>query len=138
MSSKSILIVDDDRNLRQSMALILRRANYRVDTAGTATDALSDLKNGQYDLTILDMMMPDDGSILLPKLLSLYPSLAILILSAQISAETSLETKHLGEHSRLVKPVTPETLLERVKAILDKPACAGGGHATNITGRWYG
>ena len=118
MSLKSILIVDTDRNLRYSMALILRRAGYRVAMAGSAAEALENLKTGKYDLTILDMLMPDDGSILLPKLLYLYPGLAILALTAQASSETTLETCQLGKHSHLTKPVTPETLLERVKASL--------------------
>ena len=131
MSLKSILIVDDDRNLRQSMALILRRANYQVDTVGSAADALADLEAHKYDLAILDMMMPDDGSILLPKLLNLYPCLAILVLTAQVSAETKLETTHLGEHARLVKPVTPEVLLERVREILEKRNCSGKGNSEN-------
>ena len=127
MTPKTILIVDDDRNLRQSMALVLRRAGYQVETAGGAVEALTDLKTGNYDLTIVDMMMPDDGSILLPKLLHSYPSLPILVLTAQASAETPLESMHLAEHSRLTKPVTPETLMERVKAILHEPPCTRQG-----------
>src|SRR5512141_1635916 len=91
MPSKSILIVDDDRNLRQSMALVLRRGDYHVDTAGSASEALAFLDTGQYDLTIVDMMMPDDGSIFLPRLLATYPCLPILILTPQISPETPLE-----------------------------------------------
>jgi DNA-binding response OmpR family regulator len=118
MSLKSILIVDIDRNLRYSMALILRRAGYRVALAGSAAEALENLKTAEYDLTILDMLMPDDGAILLPKLLHLYPGLAILVLTTQMSSETSLEIGHLGKHSRLTKPVTPETLLERVRTSL--------------------
>ncbi len=91
MSPKTILIVDDDRNLRQSMALILRRSNYEVDTTGSAAEALANLETSQYDLAILDMMMPDDGSILLPRLMDLYPCLPVLILTAQVSPETAME-----------------------------------------------
>ena len=120
MQPKSILIVDGDQNLRYSMALILRRAGYRVDMTGDAAAALVGLRTGKYDLTILDMLMPDNGSILLPRILNLYPNLAILILTANSSPETPLETSHLGEHSRLTKPVTPETLLECVKTTLQE------------------
>ncbi len=121
MTLKSILIVDDDRNLRQSMALILRRANYEVDTAADGAEALTDLEAKKYDLAILDIMMPDEGSILLPKVLRLYPRLPVLILSAQAGPENSHEAKHRGKHARLVKPVTPEILLENVKKILEPP-----------------
>lgn len=129
MAPKTILIIDDDRNLRQSMALILRRAEYMVDTAGSATEALSDLEEAKYDLTICDMMMPDDSSILLPRILTLYPCLSILVLTIQKSPETELEEQHKGKHFRLVKPVTPETLLERVKSILETGPCTAGGES---------
>ena len=129
MSPKTILIVDDDRNVRQSMALVLRRADYHVDTAGSAADALANLDASQYDLTIVDMMMPDDGSIFLPRLLAAYPCLSILVLTAQINPETPLETIHEGKHARLVKPVTPESLLERVKWILKDSPCSSGGES---------
>jgi|WetSurMetagenome_2_1015567.scaffolds.fasta_scaffold148741_2 DNA-binding response OmpR family regulator len=118
MMPESILIVNEDRNLRQSMALILRRASYQVDTAGTSADALTDLKKRHYDLVIVDLMTPFNGAILLPNLLSLYPSQAILVLTSQASPESDCELVHGGLHSRLNKPVTPEALLERVKAIL--------------------
>jgi DNA-binding response OmpR family regulator len=105
------------------MALILRRSNYQVDTTGSAAEALKNLETSQYDLAILDMMMPDNGSILLPKVLSLYPCLPILVLTAQVSPETRYEAAHKGPHFRLTKPVTPETLLERVRLILEKKPC---------------
>jgi DNA-binding response OmpR family regulator len=127
MPLKTILIVDDDRNLRQSMALILRRDDYQVDTAGSAAEALSNLERAKYDLAICDMMMPDDSSILLPRILTLYPCLPILVLTVQKSPETELEGQHKGRHVRLVKPVTPETLLEWVKSILETKPCAAGG-----------
>ncbi len=130
MPLKSILIVDDDRNLRQSMALILRRAYYQVDTAGSATDALKSLETSHYDLTIIDMMVQDEGSILLPRLLKKYPNLPVLILTAQVSPETSAEAAHRGPHFRVTKPLTPETLLQQVGKLLNKAA----GSEKNKTG----
>jgi DNA-binding response OmpR family regulator len=134
MASESILIIDDDRNLRQSMALILRRAGFKVDMAGTAGEALADLKYGHYDLAILDMMMPDDGTILLPRLHRLYPRLPILILSSQLTPETPFASLHSGKYERLVKPVTPEALLEKVKAILSATPLSEVNHSVSING----
>ncbi len=116
------------------MALILRRAGYRVETAGVSAEALTDLESGHYDLAILDMMMPDDGTILLPRLIRLYPHLPILILSAQLTPEVLLGTIHSGKYVRLVKPVTPETLLENVKAILATPFCSDINHSISLNG----
>ncbi len=120
MTLKTILIVDADLNVRLSMALVLRRANYQVDTAGTAAEALAALDSHPYDLSIVDSMMPDDGSIFLPRLLELYPNLSILVLTTQTSPATRYESAHPGLHYRLTKPVTPEALLKRVKSILEK------------------
>jgi len=128
MITKSILIIDNDLNLRLSMALVLRRANYRVDTAGSASEALADLESSHYDLIIIDILMPDESSILLPRLLELYPGLSILVLTSQTSPQTRSETIHAGFHSRLTKPVTPETLLKQVKSILEKKPSSPHGH----------
>ncbi len=129
MALKSLLIIDDDRNLRQSMALVLRRADYQVDTAGTAAEAVAALEATQYDLVILDSLMPDDDSIFLPRLLSLYPDLSVLVLTTQTTRQTSSETEHPGVHFRMTKPVTPEALLKRVKTILKKGAAGStAGH----------
>lgn len=126
MTPKTILIVDDDRNVRQSMALVLRRGNYQVDTAGTAEEALAVLQSNPYDLTILDSLMPDNDSIFLPRLLKLYPHLCILVLTSQTSIETSAETAHAGPHFRMSKPVIPEALLSQVKSILKAGAAFPG------------
>ena len=127
MLSKSIMVVDDDPNLRRSLALILQRAGYRVVTASRAYDALDHLRTNIFDLVILDIMMPDNGLTLLPKIHSLYPRLPILILTAQPSAETTAELEYLGVHSHLVKPVTPERILEYVETMLCQLQCVSGG-----------
>ena len=134
MASESILIIDDDRNLRQSMALILRRAGYGVDMAGTAGEALKDLKYGRYELAILDMIMPDDGTILLPRLHRLYPRLPILLLSSQLTPETPFISLHSRKYARLIKPITPEALLENVKAILSATPLSEIHHSVSING----
>jgi DNA-binding response OmpR family regulator len=121
MSPRSILIVDEDRNLCHSFALILRRAGYLVETAASAAEVLYCLQAHLYDLTILDMMLPDGTSILLPRLLKLYPHSAFIVLTYQAGLEIPIEINHLGVHSRLVKPITPEALLERVKAVFEDP-----------------
>jgi|WetSurMetagenome_2_1015567.scaffolds.fasta_scaffold87349_2 DNA-binding NtrC family response regulator len=127
MLPKSILIVDDDRNLRHSLALILQREGYVVETAENASECMAYLRSGKFDLTILELMMPDESaSILLPKLMRLYPRLAFIILTSQAGAETEAEAAHLGEHSRLTKPVTPEALLKQVRSSLHIPN--GGSH----------
>jgi DNA-binding NtrC family response regulator len=119
---KSVLVVDDDQNLRHSLALILKRAGYQVTTVGQACEALELLRTGHYNLIILDIATPENRLTLLPAVLCLYPHLSVLVFTAHWSPETALEIEQLGVQAHLEKPVTPDSLLERVDAILkDSP-----------------
>ena len=115
---KSVLVVDDDENLRRSLALILERAGYLVKTVGRACEALESLASANYDLVILDVVMIDNRMTLLPAVLRLYPHLPILVFTADWSPETASEIDKLGIRAHLVKPVTPNCLLENVELIL--------------------
>jgi two-component system, OmpR family, response regulator len=117
-SPGSVLIVDEDKNLRRSLALVLKRANFLVATVGRACEALEALRTGNYNLIILDIMTPDNRLTLLPSVLCLYPHLSVLVFTAQWSPETSLEIEQLGIRAHLQKPVTPRQLLDCVDAIL--------------------
>lgn len=117
MSAKSILLVDDDFNLRYSLMLILERAGYLVAAAGRACEALDCLQAGVYDLAIIDLGMPDEGLSLLPEVFRRYPLLRILILTAHLSPATGLECELLRGHDYLVKPVNPECFLEHVEKL---------------------
>ena len=67
-AAKSILIIDDEPNLRRSLALILQREGYTVTTAGNAQEANKCLEAGPYSLVFLDLKMPDiNGLDLLPE-----------------------------------------------------------------------
>jgi DNA-binding NtrC family response regulator len=115
---KAVLIVDNDQNLRQSLALILQRASYWVTTVGSACEALEHLEVGHYNIIILDSMMTDNRLTLLPTVQRLYPNIPILVFTARWSPETAVEIEQLGVRAHLVKPVNPKSLLECVNAIL--------------------
>jgi DNA-binding NtrC family response regulator len=115
---KSVLIIDDDLNMRRSLALILKHAGYRVTSVGQACEVFECLGADKYDLIILDIVTIDDQLTLLPAVKRLYPYLPILIFTAQWSPELAVEIERLGVRAHLVKPVTPKSLLECVDAIL--------------------
>jgi len=120
MFVKSILVVDDDPNLRYSLSIILQRAGYLVTTVGQACKAIDSLQAGNFDLVIMDIKMPDiDGLALLPKILTVYPQLPILILTAFPTPETVQEAKQSGARAFLEKPIDPDSLLENVHALLE-------------------
>jgi DNA-binding response OmpR family regulator len=118
-SSHSILIIDDEPNLRRSLGLILQRAGYAVTTASDAAEALHLLQAGAYDLTFLDIKLPDQNGIqFLPQLRELYPEMPILILTAHATLDTAIGAVRLGARDYLLKPIDPETILTRVESLL--------------------
>ena len=118
-ASHSILIIDDEPNLRRSLGLILQRAGYIITTASNAAEAIHLLQAGAYDLTFLDIKLPDQNGLqLLPQLRELYPEMPILILTAHATLDTAIGAVRLGARDYLLKPIDPESILSRVEAIL--------------------
>jgi DNA-binding NtrC family response regulator len=119
MSSKLIVIVEDDINLRQSIALILERAGYFVVATDCVPKAINILQSGSYHLLITDINMPDARKTLIPDILAMYPSLSLVILTDQSASEIEKENRLLSAHY-LIKPVAPERLLDYVETIIGK------------------
>ncbi len=118
-TSHSILIIDDEPNLRRSLGLILQRAGYIITTASNAGEAIHLLQAGAYDLTFLDIKLPDQNGIqLLPQLRLLYPEMPILILTAHATLDTAIEAVRQGARDYLLKPIDPASILSRVDEIL--------------------
>ncbi len=123
-TNHSILIIDDEPNLRRSLGLILQRAGYIITTASNAAEAIHLLQAGAYDLTFLDIKLPDQNGIqLLPKLRDLYPEMPILILTAHATLDSAIGAVRLGARDYLLKPIDPDAILNRVGEILkeEKP-----------------
>lgn len=120
-TNHSILIVDDEPNLRRSLGLILQRAGYTITSASNASEALHLLQAGAFDLTFLDIKLPDQNGIqLLPKIRELYPDMPVLILTAHATLDTAIEAVRLGARDYLLKPIDPEKILSRVEGILNE------------------
>jgi DNA-binding response OmpR family regulator len=123
-NSHSVLIIDDEPNLRRSLGLILQRAGFTVTSASNAAEALQLLQAGPYDLTFLDIKLPDQNGIqLLPQLKKLYSDMPILILTAHATLESAIEAVRLGAKDYLLKPIDPENILSRVEEVIkeEKP-----------------
>src|SRR4030043_687191 len=96
-TSHTILVIDDEPNLRRSLGLILQRAGYNITTAANASEALHLLQSGAYDLTFLDIKLPDqNGIVLLPQIKELYPDMPVLILTAHATLDTAIEAVRAG------------------------------------------
>jgi len=119
MSPELIILVEDDMNLRQSIALILQRAGYLVTATDCVSKAMDIIHSGKYHLIISDINMPETKNILLPKVLGIYPYMSVVILTDQSILETEKEDKLLSAQY-LVKPIAPERLLDCVGTIMGK------------------
>ena len=117
MGLEKILIVDDEKLVRDFLQETLKRKNYEVQAADNAQKAFNLLKEHQYDLVITDMKMPDYSGIdVLKKVKALSPNTIVVIITAYGSVETAVEAMKLGAFNYLIKPFTPDT----IEAILEK------------------
>ncbi len=115
----SILVVDDEENLRRTLALILQREGYSVMTAASVMEARGCIQAEAFDLVFLDLKLPDaSGLTLLPEICRQYPDMPVLILTAHDKLGVALEAVRGGAHDYLLKPIDPPVLLARVKEIL--------------------
>jgi DNA-binding response OmpR family regulator len=118
---QTILIVDDEARLRQSLAMILQHRGYLVTTAGQAEEARQYLRAGAFDLAILDLKMPqEDGLMLLAEIHASYPEMPVFILTAHASLESAIEAMRHGVRDYLLKPLEPEAIISKVDGTLAK------------------
>lgn len=136
-AANSILIIDDEAYLRSTLAIILKRAGYSVTTAAGAQEALQILLSNQIDLVFLDLKMPGkDGMELLPEIRLLDPNLPVLILTANASLETAIQSMRMGAIGYLMKPIDPEQIINRVEEIIQeqKMESRRSNHRPNLSG----
>ena len=116
---KKIMVVDDERILRITIADDLRDAGYKVLECASAMAALVSLKEFEPDIVITDIKMPEmTGVELLEKIKKLNPEIAVIIMTAHASIETAVKTMKMGAYDYLVKPFLKDEILfliERIK-----------------------
>lgn len=114
-----ILVVDDDKNTRKLMQAWLEAEHYTVFTAENGEDALKMLEQEHIDLVILDIMMPKiDGYMFTRTLRSTLNTLPILMVSAKQLPADRKQGFLVGTDDYMTKPVDPEEMLLRIKALL--------------------
>ena len=129
-----VLLVEDDPTQQQSIKLILETAGMVVDTTDLGEDGLEIGKLYDYDIIVLDIMLPDiDGFEVLRRLRDSRVKTPVLILSGLTDAEDKVRGLGTGADDFLTKPFDKKELLARIQAIIRRSA----GHAQSIieTGR---
>ncbi|MBR9824752.1 MAG: response regulator transcription factor [Alphaproteobacteria bacterium] len=113
-----ILVVDDDDRIRTLLKRFLQERGFRVSTAPHAKKALATLEALEFDLLILDVMMPGMDGFEMTEAVRHSSETPILLLTARGEAEDRIKGLSLGADDYLAKPFEPEELILRVNAIL--------------------
>lgn len=132
-AGRHLLVVDDDDRIRALLKEYLARAGFRVTAAGDAASARRLMETLDFDLLVLDVMMPGEDGFSLTRALRARSGAAgktpVLLLTARGGSSDRIEGLSLGADDYLAKPFEPKELLLRIEAILrragDKPVAQG-------------
>ena len=117
-----LLLVDDDRRIRDLLSRFLSGEGYRVTTAMSAKDARAKLNGLNFDLLILDVMMPGETGFDLVRFIRSSSSVPIVMLTARHEAESRIEGLQIGADDYVAKPFEPRELVLRIGNILKRSA----------------
>jgi DNA-binding NtrC family response regulator len=120
-SQVHVLVVDDERNIRKNLGMVLEVEGYKVDTAGNGDDALQRVREGHHDIAFVDIQMPKmDGLELLRHLRSLRPKLPVVMLTAYGTVSRAVEAMKLGAVDFIEKPFDPKSIKLLCHEVLER------------------
>ena len=112
----TVLVVDDDRHVLESLLLLLSAYEYKVLTADNASTALDKLRNADVDIVLTDIKMPGmDGLELAGKIHDLDPKIPVLIMTAYAELEVAVSAIKRGAFDFIMKPINPDYLVHAVR-----------------------
>jgi DNA-binding response OmpR family regulator len=121
MIEKSILIVDDEKNIRLTLSQALKALKVETDTAANGEEALAKLKEKEFCLILLDLKMPGmDGMEVLRRVREIRPDIRVIILTAYGTIESAVEAMRLGATDFIQKPFSADEIRELVSRVMDR------------------
>src|SRR5690554_8005623 len=121
MAKAQILIVEDDRDLREALVTTLELAKFRVREASNAHEALVRLAEAPVDMVVSDVNMPGlSGHELLAEVQRLYPGLPMMLITAYEQISHAVSAMQSGAIDYLVKPFEPQVLVDAVTKVVDR------------------
>jgi two-component system response regulator HydG len=121
-----ILIVDDQRNMRTTLAMMLRGSGYEVEDAADGEQGVERGSNGAFDLVITDLRMGSkDGIEVLRAIKEAQPMTEVIVMTAYGTIESAVEAMKLGAFDYIQKPFTEQELLVKVSKALENRRLAG-------------
>ena len=121
MSKPTLLIIDDEESIRNTIREIFEFEKYQVEEAGDGLDGIDKIKNNKYDVVLLDIKMPEmDGMEVLEKIQVIQPDLPVVMISGHGSLETAVEAVKMGAYDYISKPPDLNRLLVTVRNAHEK------------------
>jgi DNA-binding NtrC family response regulator len=116
----SVLIVEDDANIRVPLSTILQQRGYKADTAKNGKEAIQKSKSKFYNLALLDIKLPDiEGTKLLTTMHENMPRMVKIMVTGYPSLENAVEALNHGADAYVIKPVKTEKLLALIEEKLE-------------------
>jgi two-component system phosphate regulon response regulator OmpR len=115
-----LLVVDDDSRIRELLRRYLASEKFRVTTASDAAEARAKLANMEFDLVVLDVMMPGENGFDLTQSLRRERRTPVLLLTAMAEPEDRIAGLEVGADDYLVKPFEPRELVLRIRNVLQR------------------
>ena len=117
----SILIVEDDTNIRETLSSTLQQNGYSTDTAENGQEAIQKSKAKFFNLALLDIKLPDmEGTKLLTTMHENLPKMVKIMITGYPSLENAVESLNHRADAYVIKPVKPKNLLELIEEKLEK------------------
>ena len=122
-SLESILVVDDDSSVRETLRQVLKDRGYQVTLAKNGEEALERLREQEYCLVLTDLRMPGmQGIELMRKIRRAYPDVGVIIMTAYGTIDTAIEAMSHGAADYLIKPFAPEELFRVTERARREPS----------------
>jgi DNA-binding NtrC family response regulator len=115
------MVVDDEEKVRKYLSRLVKNRGFQVETAADGATALAMIKENDFDVVLLDVLMPGiDGIAVLKEIKKLKPLTEVIMLTGNASVETGIEGMRLGAFDYLLKPVDLENLYLCLKEAMEQ------------------
>ncbi len=120
-TDRNILIIDDDVSISRSLRLIFEKTGYNAEVAKSAEIAKNKVKNGNFHIALIDIILPDiDGVSLLGSLKKIEPGLKCIIITGFASIETAVGALNKGAAAYLTKPLNMDEVIITIREIFER------------------
>ena len=119
-NTKNLLVVDDDQRIRDLLKEYLIKEGFIISTADCVEDAREKMRYINYDLIILDVMMPGDDGVKFTSEIRLNSQTPIILLTAKSEIDSKIEGLETGADDYITKPFSPKELVLRINSILKR------------------